>query len=92
MIDFVDPVAFWGILLVQMAGLASIVLGRLPRPGKTHDYCRGIYLGCLAVLAMATLAAVMWESSWWAWCGTTFSLMAVGGTLDLGSPISPSGF
>ncbi len=87
MIDFVDPVAYWGLLFVQLAGLASVVLGRLPRPGRTHDYCRGIYLGCLTVLALATLTAVMCDSSWWPWCGTTLSLMAVGGTLDFGSTI-----
>lgn len=92
MIDFVDPVAFWGLLLVQLAGLSSVVLGRLPRPGKTHEYCRGIYLGCLTVLALATMSAILWDSSWWAWCGTTLSLMAVGGTLDHGSAVSTSGF
>ncbi len=92
MTEFVDPVAFWGLLFVQLAGLASTVLGRLPRRGKTHDYCRGIYLGCLTVLAFATLGAVISDSGWWAWCGTTLSLMAVGGTLDLGSPFSASGF
>jgi len=84
MIEFVDPVAFWGLMLIQFLGLASIVLGRLPRPGKTHDYCRGIYLGCLTVLAAATFGAVVCDSGWWAWCGTTLSLMAVGGTLDFG--------
>jgi hypothetical protein len=92
MVEFVDPVAFWGLLIVQLAGLASTVLGRLPRIGKTHEYCRGVYLGCLTVLALSTLSAVMWGSGWWAWCGTTFSLMAVGGTLDLGNPLSASEF
>jgi hypothetical protein len=92
MAEFVDPVAFWGLLLVQLAGLASTVLGRLPRIGKSHEYCRGIYLGCLTVLALATMSAVVSDSSWWAWCGTTFSLMAVGGTLDVGHPLSSSGF
>jgi hypothetical protein len=87
MIDFVDPVAFWGLLLVQLAGLASIVLGRLPRPGKAHDYCRGIYLGCLTVLAAATFGAILCDSTWWAWCGATLSLMAVGGTLDVSGSI-----
>lgn len=90
MIDFVDPVAYWGLLLVQVVGLASVVLGRLRRPGKTNDYCRGVYLGCLTVLAAATFGAILFDSSWWAWCGTTLSLMAVGGTLDFGGSIPAS--
>jgi hypothetical protein len=92
MAEFVDPVAFWGLLLVQLAGLASTVLGRLPSLGKSHEYCRGVYLGCLTVLAVATFAAIGMESSWWAWCGTTLSLMAVGGTLDWSGQISGSAF
>ena len=92
MIEFADPVAFWGLLLVQACGLASILLGRTGKFSKAHDYCRGIYLGCLFVLASATLCAVIYDSGWWAWFGTTLSVMAVGGTLDVGQSLANRGF
>ncbi len=92
MMEFVDPFVFWIVMFVQFLGLASVVLARLPRPSRAHDYCRGIYLGCLVVLGMATMVAIGSGSGYWAWCGTTFSLMAVGGTFDIGASLPASGF
>jgi hypothetical protein len=91
MIEFVDPLGYWGLFLIQVLGLASTLLVRIPRTGRVHDYLRGVYLGCLVVLGLATMAAVGADSVWWAWCGTTFSLMAVGGTVHLSGSPEPSG-
>ena len=83
--EFVDPLVFWAAAAVQVLGLASVLFARLPRASKAHDYCRGIFVGCLVVLGLATMVAIGSGSGYWAWCGTTFSLMCVGGTFDVGT-------
>jgi cadmium resistance protein CadD (predicted permease) len=90
--EFVDPLVFWAAAIVQMLGLASVLFARLPRRTKSHEYARGIYLGCLVVLGLATMVAIGSGSGYWAWCGTTFSLMAVGGTFDQGPSFQPDAF
>jgi len=89
--ELVDPLVFWSAAAVQFLGLASVLFGRLPKATKAHDYCRGIYVGCLVVLGLATVVAIGSNSGYWAWCGTTFSLMCVGGTFDMGT-LRPDGF
>ena len=89
--ELVDPLVFWAAAAVQVLGLASVLFARLPRSSKTHDYCRGIYVGSLVVLGLATMVAIGSGSGYWAWCGTTFSLMCVGGTFDIGT-LRPDAF
>lgn len=89
--EFVDPFVFWAAALVQFLGLASVLFARLPRASRSQDYARGIYLGCLVVLGLATMVAIGGGSGYWAWCGITFCLMAVGGTFDQSS-LQPDGF
>ncbi|MBC7853907.1 MAG: hypothetical protein IAF94_10755 [Pirellulaceae bacterium] len=81
--EFVDPLVFWAAALVQVLGLASVLFARLPRASTAQDYGHGVYLGCLVVLGLATMVAIGSGSGYWAWCGTTFSLMCVGGTFDM---------
>jgi cadmium resistance protein CadD (predicted permease) len=81
--ELVDPLVFWAAAAVQVLGLASVLFARLPQATKSHDYGRGIYLGCLVVLGLATMVAIGSGSGYWAWCGTTFSVMCVGGTFDV---------
>jgi hypothetical protein len=38
------------------------------------------------------MLAIGMKSGCWAWCGTTFSIMAVGATFDLGNPVRATGF
>jgi hypothetical protein len=89
--EFVDPFVFWAAAVVQVLGLASVLLARLPQSSKTQDYCRGVFVGSLVVLGLATMVAIGSGSGYWAWCGTTFSLMCVGGTFDVGT-LRPSAF
>lgn len=100
MLEFMDPVfgreypmLFWGTLALQLVGLASVVIARLPCqcPLKS-TVCRGLFLACLLTLAVATMAAIHAGSGVWAWCGTTFSLMAVGVSVDLRSSMAVTGF
>ncbi|WP_425617505.1 hypothetical protein NA78x_001183 [Anatilimnocola sp. NA78] len=93
MLEFMDPMLFWGTIALQLLGLASVVLARLPRRCPIACTCfRTLFFGCLIGLAVATMVAIEAQSGTWAWCGTTFSLMAVGATLDLRSSLAVTGF
>jgi hypothetical protein len=88
-----DPhVFFWCMLVLQVVGLASMLLGRMPQPTLLHHCCRQVFIVCLVVVGLATIYAMGSQTSTWAWCGTTFSVMAVGGTMDLGSASRIAGF
>jgi hypothetical protein len=93
MIELMDPVLFWGTLALQLVGLASVVLARLPCncPLKS-TCCRVCFFACLVGVAAATMLAIDARSGVWAWCGTTFSLMAVGATFDLRGTMTATGF
>jgi hypothetical protein len=88
-----DPlVFFWIMLVVQVVGLASMLLARLPHPTPLHICCRQLFIVCLVSVGLATIYAMGSQTSTWAWCGTTFSVMAVGGTMDLGNASRIAGF
>jgi len=80
-----DPVVFfWSVFALQVVGLTSMFLARMPHPTFLHNCCRRLFVVCLIVVGLATIYAMGSQSNCWAWCGTVFSLMAVGGTMDLG--------
>jgi hypothetical protein len=93
MLDFTDPVMFWSMVALQLVGLASVVLARLrcQCPFKS-TVCRVLFFGCLLGVAVATMFAIQAGSGSWAWSGTTFSLMAVGATLDMRGTMPATGF
>ena len=92
MTEFADPSVFWGMLLMQVIGLGSVVLARLPHTCIKQCYCRRLFMLCFVFLGVATMYAIGNQSGYWAWCGTTFSLMAVGGSSDLGTGMESTGF
>lgn len=85
MTPLADPLVFWGVLGLQTLGLMSMVLIRMPQAMHLHSCCRMLFFACMFIVGLATIYAMGCHSSCWAWYGTTFSLMAVGGTVDLGS-------
>lgn len=92
MLDLVEPLSSWGIWILQFVGLASVVLARLPQGGLTQSICRSCFFGCLAFVAVATMLAIGWRSECWIYCGVTFSLMAVGATLDFSGQLRVTEF
>ncbi|WP_254512478.1 hypothetical protein [Anatilimnocola floriformis] len=93
MIDSMNPLLFWGTLALQLIGLASVVIARLPcRCPLKSTACRVLFVACLLSLAVATMVAIHAQNGAWAWCGTTFSLMAVGVSVDLRSSMAVTGF
>jgi hypothetical protein len=73
----------WGLLALQLLGLCSVLLARLPIPGR---WSSGVYTGCLVAVGLTTLVAMAHGSGCWMPCGTTFSLMIVGAIFDSPSP------
>ena len=85
-----DPgLLFWLVALLHLIGLASTFLARLPRSQRGLALCHGGFLACLMIVAGATLMTILVRSDWWVWSGTVFSIMAVGGTADLGPAAAP---
>jgi hypothetical protein len=89
----VDPALFfWSVLALQIVGLASMMLARMPQASALHTCCRRVFLVCLVFVGVATIYAMGSRGDSWAWCGTMFSLMAVGMTIDLGGASRIVGF
>lgn len=81
-----DHLFFWVMLSIQVLGVISAILSRMSAAHlQGTKWCRNIFLGCLVVLGLATMYAIGIQSGHWAYCGTTFSLMAVGGTWEAGT-------
>jgi hypothetical protein len=88
-----DPgLVFWLLAGLHVIGLASMFLSRLPRSHRIHGLCQHLFLACLVVVGMATMFTICVQSDCWVWSGTTFSVMAVGATLELGQAARASGF
>ncbi len=67
---------------LQLAGLCTILLARLPIP---HRLGLVAFVGCLLALGAVTYVTFANGGTGWAPCGTVFGLMIVGATFD-GSP------
>jgi hypothetical protein len=88
-----DPgLLFWLLALVNFVGLASTFLARLPQSHYTHVFCHRAFLGCLVFVGLATMFTICTQHNGWVWSGTTFSIMAVGATFDLGQAVRAPGF
>jgi hypothetical protein len=80
-----DPaLIFWSLTLLHLVGLGSMLLARLPHSHRVHALSQPVFLVCLVFVGVATFVTICVQSNCWVWSGTTFSLMAVGATADLG--------
>lgn len=88
-----DPgLVFWLLAALHLVGLTSMFLSRMHHSHRSHPLCQNVFLFCLVVVGMATVCTICTQSNCWVWSGTTFSLMAVGATADLGQAARASGF
>ena len=87
-----DPgLLFWLLAALHVAGLATMFFTRLPTSHLVHTICHHGFFACLIFVAAATLFTIVTKSNWWVWSGTTFSIMAVGISAELGQA-RPPGF
>jgi hypothetical protein len=82
---------FWLFAALHIAGLASMFLARLSQARRGHTIGQLVFFTCLLIVGMATMFTIVTQHHAWVWSGTTFSLMAVGGTIELG-PARAAGF
>ena len=88
-----DPgLLFWLLILVNVVGLASTFLARLPQSHRIHMLCHHAFVASLVLVALATMFTICTQHNGWVWSGTTFSIMAVGATFDLGQAVRAPGF
>jgi predicted membrane channel-forming protein YqfA (hemolysin III family) len=78
-----DAVFFWGLMLVQLIGLASATIARLSERSAAQAWCQRFFFVCLGFVGLAAMLALACDSGYFLSCGTTLSLMAVGTTLDM---------
>ena len=83
-------IVFWLLAGLHLFGLASMFLARLPRSHRVHAIFQHLFVVSLIFIGLATMVTICVQSNCWVWSGTTFSLMAVGATADLG-PARPPG-
>ena len=51
---------------------------------RVQCLCQRVFYGCLVLVGCTTVAALLLGSGYWASCGATLAIMAVGVTFDLG--------
>jgi hypothetical protein len=84
MVGILEPSVFVCAVLVQLLGLASVFCARLSERSWAQCLCQRVFYGCLVLVGCATVAALLLGSGYWASCGATLAIMAVGVTFDLG--------
>jgi hypothetical protein len=88
-----SALGFWLLAGLHLVGVASIFLARLPRASRRQEELfQRLFLACLVAVGLVTMFTIVAQHSFWVWSGTTFSAMAVGATLDLGSAPRTTGF
>lgn len=83
---------FWSLAALHIIGLVSMLFARLPRSHRLHVLCHHGFFACLLFVGVVTMLTILTRSNWWVWSGTTFSLMAVGATAELGQAAHMRGF
>jgi hypothetical protein len=87
-----DPgLVFWLLAVLHFVGLTSMFLSRLPHSHRMQAFSQHIFLTSLVIVGVATFVTICVQSTCWVWTGTTFSIMAVGATADLGTAARTSG-
>ena len=83
---------FWLLAALHLAGLASMLLARLPQSPGLQAWFQPAFLACLLFVGLATLFTICVQHDCWAWSSTVFSMMAVGATVDLSPGARAAGF
>ena len=76
-------IAFWTVIGILAAGLASMVTARLAEGSPKQSRYQVLFVVSLLTVAASTLIAMTLSNELFLACGATLSIMAVGATLDL---------
>jgi hypothetical protein len=72
----------WTLGAVQIAGLASAWLTRIGDDSPRLAWCQAVFLGCLAVIGLATMAFVALGTHSWLAPGATLAIMILAAVWD----------
>ncbi|REK18704.1 MAG: hypothetical protein DWQ37_03995 [Planctomycetota bacterium] len=72
----------WSLGIVQFAGLISAWLTRLGEDSTRQAWCRAVFVGCLAVIGLATMFFVALGTHSWLAPGVTLAVMILAAVWD----------
>jgi hypothetical protein len=85
-VDFLSPSAvLWVFGAIQLIGLASAWLTRATEGSQRQGRCQCLFLGCLGVVGLATIASLHMNAGGWYLSGISLSLMVVATTSEAGA-------
>jgi hypothetical protein len=76
--------------LLQVIGLLSALLARLSEGSSQQSWCHWLFVSCLAVIGIATMAFVAAGTKHWLPSGATLSLMVLAAVWDFRAHASPT--
>lgn len=85
MADFTPAMETWCTLALILAGLAAAWLARVGEGSRWQAWLQRLFLGCLAVVALVTLASVRLGPGYCLVGGAALAIMVVAATWDFGS-------
>lgn len=75
----------WILWSVQLLGLVSAWLARAAEGSQRQGRCQCLFLACLAVVGLATIASLQLNAGGWYLSGISLSLMVLATTCELGA-------
>jgi hypothetical protein len=72
----------WGLGLIQIAGLTSAWLARFSEGSKRQACCHWVFLACLGLIGLTTMASLALGPKYWLPSGMTLSIMVLGAVWD----------
>jgi hypothetical protein len=81
----------WSLGVIQVVGLLSAWLARLNEGSTRQVWCHWLFVACLALIGLATMAFVAIGARYWLASGTTLSVMVLAAVWDFRPHASPEG-
>ena len=90
MLTLSSPVILCILAIVHAIGLTSAFLARFSEGSHCQGRYQSIFLACLGIVGLATMASLQLNAGGWYLSGTTLALMVVAATCDFRSDRSPT--
>jgi hypothetical protein len=90
MFIFEGQAILWANLVIQVAGVTSMVIARLTERSWARALCQRCFFFCLLAVGFVTLVAIRSPDGNWLPYGATLGLMAIGATVDLRTERQPA--
>jgi hypothetical protein len=79
----------WTLGFIQIAGLASAWLARLSEGSRRQASCQWLFVACLALIGVTTMASVALGPRYWLASGITLSVMVLAAIWDFRAQARP---